>query len=178
MTAHLVAAGATADALDPVLTETGSTPYGSSETQSTWSVPTPITVSQLPLGTYTISVDVTFADLTTQSADSIGTLNFLNEPQFTLTADHTDVGYDYSPTINLTGTAAILAPDGTTTPYSGTLALTTNFGVSQTLTTDAGGDFTAQVSTTDGSWIDVTMAAASGLARGTDVSVLLRSSTR
>ena len=173
VTAHLVATGTTDDALDPVLTETGSTPYGSSETQSSWSVASPITVSQLPLGTYTISVDVTFADETTQSADNIGTLDFLDEPQLTLTADHTDVGFDYSPTINLTGTAAILAPDGTTTPYpAGPLALTTDFGVSQTLTTDANGDFTTQVSTTDGNWIDVSMAAASGLAGSTDVLVL------
>src|SRR5208282_3443098 len=109
VTAHLVATGTDDDALDPVLTETGSTPYGSSQTQSTWSVPSPITASELALGTYSISDDVTFADQTTQTALNIGTLDFLNEPQLTLTADHTDVGYDYSPAINLTGTAVILA---------------------------------------------------------------------
>ncbi|MGD0704199.1 MAG: hypothetical protein ABSA02_30485 [Trebonia sp.] len=168
VTAHLVASGTADDVLDPVLAETASAPYGSSQTQSTWSVPAAITEGELPLGVYSISVDVTFADQTTQSAQNIGTLSFLNEPQLTMTADHTDVGYDYAPTINLTGTAAILAPDGTTTPYTGgTLALTTNFGTSQTLTTDASGDFTAQVSTQTGSWIDVTMAAASGQAEGT-----------
>ena len=168
VTAHLVAVGTVDDVLDPVLTETASAPYGSSETQSTWSVPTAITESQLPLGVYTINVDVTFADKTTQSADDIGTLSFLNEPQLTLTADHTDIGYDYPAAINLTGTAAILAPDGTSTPYAdGALALSTNFGSGQTLTTDASGDFTAQVSTQVGGWIDVTMAAASGQADGT-----------
>jgi len=168
VTAHLVASGTSDDALDPVLTETGSAPYGSSETQSTWSVPSAITESELPLGVYAISVDVTFADQTTQSGQDIGTLDFLNQPQLTLTADHTDVGYDYSPTINLTGTAAILAPDGTTTPYTdGALALTTDFGAGQTLTTDASGDFTAQLSTQTGGWVDVTLAAASGQAGGT-----------
>jgi hypothetical protein len=167
VTAHLVASGTAGDVLDPVLTETASAPYGSSETQSTWSVPTAITESELPLGVYSISVDVTFADQTTQSAQHIGTLSFLNEPQLTLTADHTDVGYDYAPAINLTGTAAILAPDGTTTPYTGgTLALTTDFGTSQTLTTDASGDFTAQISTQAGGWVDVTLAGATGQAEG------------
>ena len=165
VTAHLISNGA--DVLDPALTETASAPYGSSETQSTWSVPAAITEAALPLGVYTINVDVTFADQTTQSATGIGTLEFLNEPQLTLTADHTDVGYDYPAAINLTGTAAILAPDGTSTPYAdGALALSTNFGPGQTLTTNADGDLTAQVSTQVGGWIDVTMASASGQADG------------
>lgn len=170
VTAHLIVAGTGNDVLDQVLSETASAPIGSSQTQSTWSVPTAITEAELPLDTYSINVDVTFADQTTQSATDIGTLSFLNEPVLTLTADHTKVGYDYSPTVNLSGTASILAPDGTTTPYATSpLLLSTSWGTNQELTTDANGNFTGQVSATGSGFVDVTMAATNGQAAGSAV---------
>lgn len=154
VTAHLLTEGASpSDVLDQALPQTGtsSTPgyvYG------TWSVPAPITTSQLPLGSYTINLDITFQDQSSQTYDSVGTLNFLNEPQITLTADHTSVGYDYSPTINLSGSVTILAPDGTQTPYANSpVTLTSSVAATQTLTTDASGDFTGQVSTQTGGWV-------------------------
>jgi len=118
-------------------------------------------------------VDVTFADQTTQSGTDVGTLSFLDEPQITLTADHTKVGYDYSPTVNLSGTASILAPDGTTTPYAtGPLTLGTSWGASQQLTTDADGNFTAQVSATGSGFVDVGLAATSDQAAGSATVIL------
>ena len=52
VTAHLIVAGTGNDVLDQVLSETASAPIGSSQTQSTWSVPTAITEAELPLDTY------------------------------------------------------------------------------------------------------------------------------
>lgn len=152
VTAHLMTEGASpVDTLDPALTETA-TSSASPYIYETWSVPAPITTGQLPLGSYSIDVDVTFQDQTTATADSVGTLNFLNEPQITLTADHTKVGYDYTPTVNLSGSVTILAPDGTQTPYANSpVTLTSTFAADPTtVTTDGSGNFTGQVSTQTG----------------------------
>jgi hypothetical protein len=150
VTAHLIAQDKT-DALDLALTQTAST-VTSGYTVTTWTVPTPITVSQLALGNYTIALDVTFQDGSTLSPAQAGTLHFLDVAMVTMTADHNDVGYDYNPVINISGAVQILAPDGTTTPYanSGLTLLSNAIPTipSQPLTTDGAGAFSAQLTTT------------------------------
>jgi hypothetical protein len=161
VTPHLIAPSTQTDTFDPALTQTALTTISGGYTVTTWSVPSPITETQLPLGSYTIALDVTFQDGVTQVASDAGTLNFMNVAQVTMTADHIDVGYDYSPVINISGTVQIVAPDGTVTPYANSaLTLTTAASppiASQPLTTDAGGGFTAQLTTRAIAWAQVTL---------------------
>jgi hypothetical protein len=160
-------------AVDMALSETGSAQDGPTGITSTWSVPTPITVSQLPLGTYQISLAVTFQDQSVQTDADAGDLAFLDEPQITLNADPAETGYDYSPTINVSGNVAVLAPDGSTAPYAGSLLLSTDgAAVGQSLTTDSSGDFTAQLVDDSGAtFIQLAIGTPDGnapLAAGTD----------
>src|ERR1700722_6634380 len=86
-------------------------------TVTTWKVGTPITVSQLPLGTYTVEVQATDTGGDTADAKNAGTLAFLVKPALTLTVDPSS--YALGQTVTLSGTDTGLYPDGTTQPLSG-----------------------------------------------------------
>ena len=143
---HVYDSTGTTDLLDPAVTETSSTPASVNDPgQSTWTVATPITQTQLPLGTYLVVVDAT---------DSGGTaINGLNQQWgfsasavITATASNSAINFD-NPTATVTGSVVLVDPDGTQTPYEGTVSYSQSWDYrSGTVQTDAGGNFTLTVS--------------------------------
>src|ERR1700722_8513980 len=96
VTAHLADSSGT-DVLDPALSQTSSTTLASGDIQSVWDVATPIAEGTppdgIPLGSYAISLDVSFSDGGSASVSGAGTLYFSATPQVTISANHTDVSY-------------------------------------------------------------------------------------
>jgi hypothetical protein len=144
-TVHIFDSTGTTDLLDPAVTETSGA--GSAGGSSTWTVTTPITESQLPLGEYLVVVD---------AADDGGTTitglsqewYFAASPQVTINVDHTDISFD-DPTATVTGQVTLVAPDGTVTPYQGPITLNEGWGISNPgAETDANGDYSVTVSPT------------------------------
>lgn len=112
MTAHLISNGT------DVLDVSDFTLTGGELTDGTWTVQTPITQMQLPLGGYTVEVDATDTggdSVTGQTAS--GGLGFFDEPQMTLTASNTTLSYDDQST-TFSGTVSSVAPDGTSSPLA------------------------------------------------------------
>jgi hypothetical protein len=140
-------------ALSPVLAETGTASTASGQIQSTWSVATPITESQLPLGDYQINVDVTFSDATTTSLADAGVLGFGDQLTFTVSANHTQVSYDNQAVI-VSGSVTGLNPDGSTTPFAGkTITMAGTVGGNASIPTDGNGDFTVTLKPHGGDWV-------------------------
>jgi hypothetical protein len=151
MTAHLLNTYHT-DVLDPTLTETSPpTTLASGQIQSTWAVSTPVAQGTppagLPLGVYQINVNVTFQDTTTTTVQNAGTLFFIDEPTLTISpANPPTVSYA-NPTVTISGQVTMLAPDGTVSPYQGTIMLVASWLLNEVpVTTDSNGDYTTTVS--------------------------------
>jgi hypothetical protein len=143
-TVHIYDSTGTEDLLDPAVTETSG---AGSAGDSIWTVTTPITESQLPLGEYLVVV---------AAADDGGTtitgLNqewfFTASPQVTINVDHTDISFDH-PTATVSGQVTLVAPDGTVTPYQGPITLNEGWGTfSAGAETDANGDYSVTVAPT------------------------------
>ena len=151
MTAHVINS-ATADVLDPPMTLSGNqVPLATGQYQSTSTVTTPVTEGTppagIPLGTYTVGLDVTFADNTTTTFPSAGTFSFTGAPQITISANHTDVTFA-DPTVTITGQATLVAPDGTTSAWNPSvpLVLTAPWLSGAHVTVQPGGGFTVVTS--------------------------------
>jgi hypothetical protein len=147
--AHLTDSSGT-DVLDPVLDETSSMTLSTGVIQSVWSVATPIAEGTapngIPLGVYSIALDVSFTDGGSSPVSSAGKLYFAATPQVTLTADPTDVSYA-DQQVTLSGQVTLDNPDGTVTPYQGGVVLDETWRVGTvTVPTDAEGDFSVVVS--------------------------------
>jgi hypothetical protein len=109
-------------------------------TVTTWTVATPITVAQLPLGTYTIGVSASDTGGDTANVSDAGTLAFLVQPTITLAASPSAVSYGQ--TLTFSGTVMGLFPDGTEQPVADQpVSITPRIGA----TTDSGGQFTVSV---------------------------------
>jgi hypothetical protein len=139
-----------ADVLDPVLDETSSMTLSTGVIQSVWSVATPIAggtaPNGIPLGVYSIALDVSFTDGGSSPVGSAGKLYFAATPQVTLTADPTDVSYA-DKQVTISGQVTLDNPDGTVTPYQGGVVLDETWRVGTvTVPTDADGDFSVVVS--------------------------------
>jgi hypothetical protein len=143
---HVLSQDTSADLLDPAVTETSSTGGGYSPYQSTWTVATPITPSQLPPGTYNITVDATDQGGTVATGSNAGAWEFLPSETMTLAADSTTLDYDHR-TATLTGTVTQHNPDGTTSLYEGPVTFTEEWALSTpvTVTTNVNGVFTVTV---------------------------------
>ena len=155
MTASLVPFN-TADAavLSPVLTETGTTSTRTSQTQSTWSVATPIAQSQLPFGDYAIGVNVTFSDSTTASLPDVGVLAYGDQLTFSATSSTTVVSYDKQ-VVTVTGSVTALAPDGTSGPFANqSITMASSIESDTTVPTDADGDFSVKLSPHGAGWLE------------------------
>ncbi len=83
----------------------------------TWEVATPIKQSQLPLGAYSVIVDIADNEGTTATISGVGGLDFTVHPTITLTASRKVFTYLHQ-TAQLSGTVTGLWPDGTTMPLS------------------------------------------------------------
>jgi hypothetical protein len=91
-----------------------------STTSGTWTLNSPITTTQLPLGTYTVDASATDSGGDSATGADAGTLYFVVVPTITLAATPTTVDYGNQDVV-FSGTVAGLEPDGTTAPLSGTL---------------------------------------------------------
>jgi hypothetical protein len=109
----------------------------------TWTLSTPITTSQLSLGSYEVCVTAADQGGDTVSAD-VGPLYYFNIVQFpTFTSSGTSFSYD-NQDVTLSGAAQMLAPDGTTTPFAGKTLTVADFGTNPTTVTGADGSFSVQ----------------------------------
>jgi hypothetical protein len=148
-----------ADVMDPAMTTGNANVPITGGYQSTFTV----TIAEgtlpagLPLGVYTVTVDAADAG-TSITGTKAGTLNFVDEPTITISADHMVVSYD-APTVKISGQVTLLAPDGTRSPYAGSpLMIIPSFGNGViTVNTDASGDYTETVSPLGGDTIFATL---------------------
>ena len=112
----------------------------------TWTLSTPITTSQLPLGSYQVCVTAGDQGGDTLPLSLVGPLDFFNIVQFpTFNSSGTSFSFD-NQDVTLSGVAQLLAPDGTTTPFAGkTLTVAVGgAGTSPTTVTGADGSFSVQ----------------------------------
>jgi hypothetical protein len=149
--AHLTDSSS-ADVLDPTLTQTSSTTLSTGDIQSVWSVATPIAEGTapagIPLGVYSVALDVSFGDGGSSTGLSAGSLDFAATPVITLSADHTNVSYA-DKQVTLSGQVTLDNPDGTTTPYQGAVVLDESWKAgTATVQSDADGNFSVVVSPT------------------------------
>jgi hypothetical protein len=132
------------DVLDPAATEATATSGSPYETEYT--VTTPITTAQLPIGDYDVTVDATDTGGTVATGGDAGTWEFTPSAVLTLKASRTAIDFGH-PTATVTGTVMLRAPDGTVTPFqNGTVEFGNGWdGGPQSAPTDASGAFSATV---------------------------------
>ena len=138
ISAQLSAGGSTVLTVSDFTLTAGSNTGG---TTTTWTVATPITVSQLPLGSYTIGVSASDTGGDTASVSDAGTLAYLIQPTITLAASPPTVSYGQ--TLTFSGTVMGLYPDGSTQPVvDQPVTISANVAAP---TTDGSGHFTVSV---------------------------------
>jgi hypothetical protein len=86
-------------------------------TVTTWTVASPITTTQLPLGTYSITVTASDTGGGKADAQDIGTLAFVIYPTVTLSV--TPAQFSYGQDVTLSGTDIGTYPGGATSPLAG-----------------------------------------------------------
>ena len=113
----------------------------------TWTLTSPITTSQLALGSYSAQVAATNSGADSISNVGAGTLQFVNVVSVDdFRSNGTTFDFD-NPNVTFQGTAMVLAPGGTPVPYANktTLGLQGNFGPAVPVTTAADGTFSVTV---------------------------------
>lgn len=155
LTVHLLN-GAT-DVMDPAMSATDANAPITGGYQSTYTVTAPIPEGTLPtglpLGDYTITVDATDAG-TSITGTNAGTLAFVDEVTFAVSADHTVVSYD-NKVVTVSGTVTSLSPDGTTTPYANnTVTMASSIEPDVSVPTDANGDISIKITPRGGDWVE------------------------
>jgi hypothetical protein len=136
-TAHVLTASGT-DVLD--LPESDFTLGAGTEAAGTWTINTPITTSQLLLGTYTVTVDAADAGGGSVTGADAGQLAYLIQPAVTLAASPAALGYSATST-TLSGTVTGLMPDGSSSPLADQQVQITGSDQAQPAQTDSAGDF-------------------------------------
>lgn len=131
-----------------VPTQDGTGAYG------TWELTSPITTTQLPIGSYGVDVTAASADASVSNV-SAGTFNFVNVVEFpTFTSSGTTFNF-FNQQVTFTGTATIMAPGGTPQPFADQSVTLTNLddlGAATTVTTGSDGSFTATVTAASGTY--------------------------
>jgi hypothetical protein len=113
----------------------------------TWTLTSPVTEAELPLGIYT--VNITASDSGGGSATVNTRLDWLIHPTITLNASQTTFSYDH-PSITFSGTATGTSPDGTVAPLAGqSMVLTDNDNADLPITTGGDGSFQITVAQPD-----------------------------
>jgi hypothetical protein len=141
-TAHILTQHGT-DVLD--LPESDFTLTSGTTSAGTWTVSTPISTSQLTLGSYTVAVDAADSGGDSVTGAAAGTLAFVIQPTVTLTASPATLTY-LQPTATLSGTVTGTWPDGTTGPLTNQTVQFSSTGASVgNAVTDSSGDFSVQV---------------------------------
>jgi hypothetical protein len=111
-------------------------------TDGTWTVQSPITPGQLPLGQYSIVVDATDSGGDSVTGVAAGTLSYVIEPAITLRASAPAVHYGQTETF--TGQVIGTAPDGSQAAIAGLNVQIGSFSGAPggwSATSDADGDF-------------------------------------
>jgi hypothetical protein len=146
LTVHVINQDTRADVLDPAMSQTSSTYTDWARTwDNVWTVTTPITTADLPAGDYTILVDATDQGGTAVTGASAGTWQYTSVPVITVSSDRLSIDYD-QPTANVTGTASLRNPDGTTTPYQGQVQVFESWAGYVPVQSDASGNFSLTMS--------------------------------
>jgi hypothetical protein len=110
----------------------------------TWTLTSPITTAQLPLGSYQVEVTAASADASISDVLA-GTLNFLDEVSFPTFTSNGTTFYD-NQDVTFSGTATILTPGGTPTPFGDESLVLTGTEADQTpVTTASDGSFSVTV---------------------------------
>ena len=145
MTVDIVPAGSSTPALSLPMTDFTVPANNGTGYYGTWTLTTPITTTQLPLGSY--SVEVTAASADASISDVLaGTLGFLDEVSFpTFTSNGTTFNFD-NKDVTFTGTADVLSPGGTPAPFGNEPLVVTDLGsVTVPVTTKADGSFSVTI---------------------------------
>jgi hypothetical protein len=107
----------------------------------TWTLVTPITTSQLSLGYYQVQVSATDSggdQITNVGAGPLSYLDVVQYPGFT----YTGTSFDYdNQNMTFSGTAVLLAPDGTTTPFANKTLTVAGEAAAPTVVTGSDGSF-------------------------------------
>jgi hypothetical protein len=147
-----LASASNPDALQLSLANDFTMEPGGSATNGTYELTNPLTMAELPgLGAYTVEVGAVDSGGGT-AADGGSSLDWIEQPAITLTANQTTFSYD-SPAIVFGGTLSLTYPDGSqdTGSVSGQPLILTNNKDNNTsaITTGFGGAFQATVSRPD-----------------------------
>ena len=139
LTAHLLSGP------DDVLDVSDFTLSSGIPSDGTWTLQTPITQGQLPLGDYSITVDATDSGGDSVTGVTAGTLYFLIQPGYTLKASPADARYGEQ--VTFSGTETGTWPDGSTAPLpDAAITLADVYGNPVATTqTSASGQFTLNV---------------------------------
>jgi hypothetical protein len=141
-TAHVLTQHGT-DVLD--LPESDFTLTSGSTSAGTWTVSTPISTSQLTLGSYNVTVDAQDSGGDSVTGAAAGTLAFVIQPTVTLSASPATLTYS-QPTATLSGAVTGTWPDGTTGPLADQTVQFSSTGASvSNAVTGSSGDFSVQV---------------------------------
>jgi hypothetical protein len=116
---------------------------------STWTLTSPITQTELPLGSYTVAVSAADSGGGSVLGPSTGTLNFLAQPALTFSWGKVTVSGD-TETLAYSGTVSAVDPDGQSAPVngatvSGSYTNQSSQVVPVSSVTDASGGFTGTI---------------------------------
>jgi hypothetical protein len=117
---------------------------------ATYTVTTPITTSQLPLGTYAVSISAADTGGGSLTDDNVGDWSFVNEPELRLSVRPLVLDYGHQ-SITMSGTATLLGTNETSAALANWPVSLNYDGAdghvhSALLTTDASGNFQTTVS--------------------------------
>jgi hypothetical protein len=141
ITAELYASGSTTPALTVTDFSLTTGPNSSTGGTTTWTVSSPITQAELPLGSYTIAVQASDTAGDQGNSTDAGTLAFIVYPT-TVTLSASPNPVSYGQTVTLSGTDMGLYPDGTVAPVAGQEIFYTE---GATATTDSSGNYSITV---------------------------------
>jgi hypothetical protein len=145
-------------------------------TGSTWVLTAPITMSQLALGTYDVSVDAQDSGGDSATGLNAGTLGFLIQPTVTLSASPTSLTPD-DPAVTLSGNVSGLWPDGTSAPIVGQVVdINGAPGSYGSTVSDGSGNFSVQLPAAFGGTFDAAVQGAT-LASASSASVTVTANT-
>lgn len=111
-----------------------------STTDGIWTVTSPITQTQLALGTYAVTVDAQDSGSDSVTGVSAGIYSYVLYPTVTLSASTTKLSYTQQ-SVTVSGQVTATYPDGSIKPLVGQVSLLSYGDLTSTATTDSQGDF-------------------------------------
>lgn len=113
-------------------------------TDGVWTVTSPITQAQLPLGTYQVTVDATDQGSDSVTGASAGGFSFVIVPTVTLEASTTQLSFVHQ-SVTLTGSVTGQSPDGSVNPLADQAVTITGISRNWNTTTDSAGDYSLTI---------------------------------